>query len=46
VSVTEGDVTRQYRASASILLPEPLEGAIPVLAFLTLPVLAILDFVR
>jgi len=30
VSVTEGDVTRQYRAGASIPLPEPLEGAIPV----------------
>jgi Uma2 family endonuclease len=29
VSVTEGDVTRQNRASASIPLPEPLEGTIP-----------------
>lgn len=38
VSVTEGDVTRQYRAAASILLPEPLEG--------TIPVAAIFDFVR
>jgi Uma2 family endonuclease len=38
VSVTEGDVTRQYRASASIPLPEPLEG--------TLPVAAILEFVK
>jgi Uma2 family endonuclease len=32
VSVTEGDVTRQYRATASIPLPEPLEGTIPVAA--------------
>ncbi len=32
VSVTEGDITRQYRASASIPLPEPLEGTIPVAA--------------
>ena len=38
VCVTEGDVTRQYRASASIPLPEPLEG--------TLPVAAILEFVK
>jgi Uma2 family endonuclease len=38
VSVTEGDVTRQYRASASIPLPEPLEG--------TIPVAAIVEFVR
>lgn len=30
VSITEGDVTRQYRSSASIPLPEPLEGTIPV----------------
>jgi Uma2 family endonuclease len=30
VSVTEGDVIRQYRASASIPLPQPLEGTIPV----------------
>ena len=32
VSVTEGDVTKQYWASASIPLPEPLEGTIPVAA--------------
>jgi Uma2 family endonuclease len=32
VSVTQGDVTRQYRASASIPLPAPLEGTIPVAA--------------
>src|SRR3984957_19156270 len=32
VSVTEGDVTRQYRASASIPLPAPLEGTISVAA--------------
>ncbi|MGA2119357.1 MAG: Uma2 family endonuclease [Bryobacteraceae bacterium] len=32
VSVTEGDVTRQYRSSASIPLPPPLEGAIQVAA--------------
>jgi len=38
VSVTEGDLTRQYRSSASIPLPEPLEGAIPVAA--------IVEFVR
>ena len=36
VSVTEGDVTRQYRPSASIPLPEPLEGTIPVAALFTL----------
>jgi Uma2 family endonuclease len=30
VSVTEGDVTRQYRASRSISLPPPLEGMIQV----------------
>jgi Uma2 family endonuclease len=38
VSVTEGDVTRQYRVPASIPLPEPLEG--------TIPVAAIFEFVR
>ena len=32
VSVTEGDVTRQYRASMLIPLPPPLEGTIPVSA--------------
>ena len=32
VSVTEGDVTRQYRESTSIPLPEPLAGTIPVAA--------------
>jgi Uma2 family endonuclease len=32
VSVTEGDVTRQYRAAASIPLPTPLEGTISVAA--------------
>jgi len=30
VSVTQGDLTRQYRASASIPLPEPLAGTISV----------------
>jgi Uma2 family endonuclease len=30
VSVTEGELTRQYRASASIPLPQPLEGTIRV----------------
>ncbi len=32
VSVTEADVTRQYRESTSIPLPQPLEGAIRVAA--------------
>jgi Uma2 family endonuclease len=32
VSVTEGDVTRQYRGSTSISLSEPLEGTISVAA--------------
>src|ERR1700722_13171844 len=30
VAVTEGDVTRQYRDSASIPLPPPLDGSITV----------------
>jgi Uma2 family endonuclease len=38
VSVTEGDITKRYRASESILLPEPLAG--------TLAVAAILEFVK
>jgi Uma2 family endonuclease len=32
VSVTEGEVARQYRASASVPLAHPLEGSIPVAA--------------
>jgi hypothetical protein len=32
VSVTEGDVTRHYRESASIALQAPLEGTLSVAA--------------
>jgi Uma2 family endonuclease len=32
VSVTEGDLTRQYRTGMSIPLPQPLEGMVPVAA--------------
>ena len=38
VSVTEGDLTRQYRASTSLPLPQPLEGAIAVGAIFERPV--------